>query len=1340
MKIYLYFTFSVFLFTSSASAYNVRQISNKDGLSNSAILSIYQDDDGFMWFGSCDGLNLFDGSNISVYKSPEGKNNLSGNLIEDILETESGIFWLQTNYGLNKLDKKKRHVDYFPYFDGSILLRKDRENVLFILNEDNCLYYYDKKINSILKIATPGLVAADVLDYNINKNNELCVFFKDGRFASYSIVKKEDSAISLLPLQTGKLSASLLFCSYEEDTVYYIDDTYTLFEYDLPKNKKSYVYNLKKVILENGTVSSIIKNKNNYFIGFKTNGLIYLKNIPEKSERYQIEEIDIKAGIFCLYKDRNQDIVWVGTDGQGVYLCFSDSYFIHSSTFNNIPYNIEKPVRALFLDKENTLWIGTKGDGLLKLYDYDKKRSIADGKMEHIHPANSHLSNNSVYAFAKSNKNILWIGHDDGLNYYSYRDKQIKTIALNRNGLPLKYIHSICEINDSSLWLASVGMGIIHARIAGTDDKPVLTDVEQYTTHDGLLNANHFFTVLAENDTCIWLGNRGYGAFKINPQTAQLTSIQFDQNHNNQLLNDVFSLQKDNSGNLWCGTSFGLVKYTPTGNISVFNEKSGFPNNSIHGILKDTENNFWLSTNRGIIRFDIENETFQAYDKSSGLKVTEFSDGAFFKEEKTGDLFFGGIDGFVVINDANDEIKEYMPPVYFNSLTIFGLEYNIFDFLSQKNGKEMLELSYNQNFFSISFSVNDYINANNYLYFYKLNELSEQWIENNESKIISFTNISPGKYTLFVKYKNRVTGKESDVYPIILNIRPPWYFSTLAYIAYLLLALTGILLLTLHFIRKNQKKRREMLEKMQQKHQEEVHESKLRFFTNIAHEFCTPLTLIYGPCNRILDHKGSDKFVIEYTRLIQRNAERLNSLIQELIEFRRIETGHRKPRIEQIVITDFAHEIFKSFSETMESKNFRFEHYIQQSLVWNSDKSFLYTVITNLISNALKYTNDNGSIKLSVKKGNNMLLITISNTGKGIKKENFDRVFDRYSILDNFENRNENTVTRNGLGLAISNNLVHLLGGTIEIDSIPNQLTSFTIKLPEQEISPASNSNLILPKISIGQDYKTNLELPDYKFDWNKQTVVVIDDDIEILWLICEAFVESYNVFPVSKITNVDEIFKDISPDIIICDVTMPEISGITFTKRLKSNKKTAHIPMILVSAKNNIDEQIQGLDAGAEMYITKPFNIDYLKISVKQLISRKQTLKNYFASPLSAFDVIDGKMMHKENKQFFQKLLDIINNNLMEKNLSPLWIASQLNISPRHLHRKTREICGQSVSDMIKECRLAIAQNLLINTKMTIDEIIIHSGFTHRTTFYNVFAEKYNCTPKEYREKATQI
>lgn len=1333
-KLLLYWL--LFIGITSASAYNLRQISNTDGLSNSAILSIYQDTNGLMWFGSCDGLNSFDGSDVSVYKSAENKNDLSGNMIEDIIETEEGIFWLQTNYGLNRLDKKKKQVAYFPFFNGQTLLSKDRDNTLFILYDDKFIHWYNPASGDFQKISLPELRFTDVLDLVIDRNNTLWLFQKDGQIKSWSI-RKTGTEIQLSLRDVYQHDTPIRYCFHEEDAVYFIDNSLTLFEYDLVQRKKDYIFNLENIIIRRGDVSSVIKHGDDYYIGFKTNGLVALRSVPERMEKFIIEAIDIQSGIFCLLKDKQQDIIWVGTDGQGVFLYFMDAYSIRSTVFNNIPYKIEKPVRAVFLDKEHTLWIGTKGDGILKLKDYNSKQNTA-GSVEHQTSDNSLLSDNSVYSFAESHKNIIWIGHDEGLNYYSYSTRKIQKIELSAQGKQIKYIHSICEVNDSTLWLASVGMGIIKADIGGSANHPVLKNVRQFSTADSTSVYNHFFTLYAENDSNIWFGNRGQGIFNINPATYRINSVKFGRAQNNQLLNDVFSITQDTEGNLWCGTSMGLVKYTAASEIVVYNENSKLPNNTVHGILRGSRNNLWLSTNRGIIRFDMGDETFQAYNENYGLKVMEFSDGAFYKDVRTGDLFFGGIDGFIVIDDTGADSKEYYPPVNFNSLSIFGKEYNIYDFSYQQDNQEVLQLNYNQNFFSLSFSANDYINGNNYSYFYRLSELNANWIDNNEARNIAFTNMKPGKYTLQVKYLNHVTGKESPVYQTILYILPPWYLSTPAYIAYILLVIISLLLTAYYFMRKGKRKQQAMLEQLRVRHQEEVYESKLRFFTNIAHEFCTPLTLIYGPCNRMLSYHASDRFIKQNTSVIQRNAERLNGLIQELIEFRRIETESRKPQIEQVSVSQLLYDIIKSFSEVMESKGFYFEHHIQPDLQWNTDRNFLYTVITNLLSNALKYTDYAGTIKMKAATVHDILEITVNNTGKGIRKEDYSHVFDRYSILDNFENKENNSIMRNGLGLAISHSMIKLLQGEITIESELHKDTSFIVRIPQHELSPLVAGGYNMPPAIVPQESSNAVfELPRYPMVPNKQTVFVIDDDVEILWLICEVFKEQYNVVPFKHIDSVHELFENIYPDIIISDIMMTGLDGISLVKQIKADEATNHIPLILISAKHNVDEQIRGVDAGADMYITKPFNIDFLKVSVSRLIKRKESLKSYFTSPLSAFDLVGGKKMHKEDKEFLEKILLIINANLTLEDLSSKFIAQQLNISVRQLYRKISDIGETTLAEMIKECKLHVAKNLLLNTQMTIDEIIYNSGFVNRSTFYNVFAAKFNSTPNQYRKES---
>lgn len=1340
-RIILPFFLTFFFFSNYSIAYNLRQISNNDGLSNSAILSICQDIDGFMWFGSCDGLNLFNGLNIQVYKPTNKDNNLSGNLIENIIETDKGVLWIHTNYGLNRFNKILQKIDTYEEFKGRYLIEKSRDNDIFIIKEDNCIYYYHEKDNVFKKIIINGLDYNNILDFVITGNNTIRIFTRDGNNPCFSISKNEKADIHLSVIKADKHSSKLLYTFHEREPVgivYLIDDTYTLYEYDIEGRRKHYVCNLQKEIMSKGEVSSIIKYHDNYFVGFKTNGLLKLKYVPEKQNSYEIESINVKSGIFCLLKDRYQDLIWIGTDGQGVYMYSNDMYSIRSTMFNTFIGGIEKPARSLFLDKEQTLWIGTKGDGIIRIKNYQFEQEPSQFITDRLTSANTPLVDNSIYAFASSSRDILWIGCEDGLNYYSYKDKTIKKVNLAVDGIPVKYIHSICELGDSTLWIATVGTGIIKATLSGAKDVPVFTDVERMIVHDGSDFYNYFFTIYKEDNSTLWFGNRGYGAYYMRLGDKSLNNLSFDEQWNNQTVNDIYSMAKDSDGNLWFGTSFGLLKYPSSRQTKLFNERNGFPNNTIHGILTDSQQNLWLSTNRGIVRFNTVQENFHTYNQLNGLQVIEFSDGASFKDDKSGILLFGGINGFVAISETGFVQKEYQPQIHFDNLVVFGEEKNIFDYVRKDHGADVLELSYNQNFFSISFTALDYINGNNYNYYYKLDDLSKQWIDNGSSNKASFTSLAPGEYILHIKYRNTLTGNESPVRSLIIKICPPWYLSIWAQIVYIILSVIIIVFVIRAIRERNARRKHIALEKLRTQHEEELHESKLRFFTNIAHEFCTPLTLIYGPCSRILTHDGTDKFVRSYTELIQRNAERLNDLIQELIEFRRIETGNKLPQIEELFITELLNNISGSFNDLSDSKNIQYTKEIRDSIYWNSDRNFIYTIVSNLISNAFKYTNVNGRVLVTASVEYDELLITVSNTGKGIEKENLNRVFDRYSILDNFENQGvKSPVSRNGLGLAISYNMVKLLDGTIEVNSVLDEVTEFIVRLPQKEITLTDEKMRALPDISIRKDYEVAIDLPKYEYDKTKPTVLIIDDDIEILWFICDIFSEEYNVMPVNRAIEVEDVLLKTHPDIIISDVMMPGIDGIELARNIKGNKKLAHIPLILISAKHTVEEQMEGLAAGAEMYIAKPFNTDYLRTSVRHLISRKETLKDYFSSPLSAFNLKEGKLTHKENTKFVQDILDVIDKNIMNQKLSAQFIASELNMSPRHLYRRMSEIDGeQSPADMIRESRLHIAKNLLVNTKMTIDEIIYKSGFSNRATFFRAFANKYKCTPREYRER----
>lgn len=1315
-------------------AYSLRQFSNKNGLSNSAILSLYQDHQGVIWIGSCDGLNIFDGTNIHVYNPVNPtKAPLSGNLINNIMETEKDVLWIQTNYGLDRLDTKLQTSKSFTEFKDKNYMAKSRDNDLFIVKDDGYIYYYQPEKQLFQKLEVPQIAFGHVLSTIIDKNNILWVFTSNNDTRSYQIIKNKEE-IALTPNNLFKHSEQLLWAFAEEDLVYFIDKTYSLYEYDFGNQQQYFIADLKAEVETRGEVSSIIKQQNDYYIGFKSSGLIVLKYMSDQKIKYQMQDTEIHSGIFCLMKDKYQDIVWIGTDGQGVYMYFNDTFSITNTLLDTPVYQINNPVRTVYYDEEQTLWIGTKGGGILRIRNYSPETNAAVS-FDRISISNSTLTDNTVYCFAPGSANRLWIGTENGLNYYSYQNKQLKAFTVIADGKKVKYVHSINELNDTTLWVSTVGEGIVKVILDKAGSSPSVKSATRIVLDDGRMASNYFFTSFQENDSILWFGNRGYGAYRLNVETEQLTPYRFDNVVNSQTANDIFAIYKNEKG-YWLGTSSGLLHFNE--DYSHYHDRADlFSNNTVHGILEDQQNNLWISTNQGLVRFNPKTNTGQTYDRENGLEVTEFSDGAFYKESRTETLFFGGTNGFVTVKPNAYIMADYMPQINLKGLSIFGKEYNIHDFLHDKKGKKILQLDYSRNFFCIDFMAIDYINGNNYSYSYKLDEVSSQWIESGTSASAIFSNLAPGQYTLLVKYKNNMNGKECEPQKLLIQITPPWYLSNWAYILYFILIALFCILAVYRIVHQYRRKQHRMIEKLNREKKEEVYESKLRFFTNITHEFCTPLTLIYGPCEKILAYPQSDSYIRKYGKMIQQNTEKLNGLILELLEFRRLETGHKVLSIQRLSVSDKLRNIAESFCELAENKNLNYRLDIEPDIEWNTDISCFSKIVNNLISNAFKYTPEEGNITIGLKVENQLLTLNISNSGKGIAKENLAKIFDRYKILDSFEMNGKNS--RNGLGLAICKNMVTLLNGEINVSSIQNEITTFTVTLPE--LSPTAQETETPQKVYATGPLNTNtepmeLEQTTVNFDTSKHTVMIIDDDPSMLWFVSEIFVDKYNVLSFNNAAEALASLELKQPDLIISDVMMPEIDGLSFAQKIKQNKLWSHIPLILLSALHHEDDQVKGIEAGAEVYVTKPFNVKYLEKVVYRLIKRESDLKEYYSSIFSSFKVENGNCIHKEDQEFLDKVIETIEKNITNPDLSVELLSSDLGYSTRQFYRKLKPITDKSPADIIKEYRLTMAERLLLTKNYTIEEIMDKTGFNNRGTFYKLFSQRFGMPPRQYREQ----
>ena len=1312
--------------------YNIRKLTADDGLTNSAILSLCFQSNGILWIGTLDGLNASDGSIVLPTKFMPDFAGIQGNIIENIRESSQGVLWVQTNYGITRVIPSRGVVDIFPQFRGQEKLEIGSDGMVFLLAENGDLSYFsDKRSKDFEHLVKLYIPFSDVKFYKVSQKS-LRMFTAKG-IIDYPITIKQDKISLGKPSTVSKTAIKYAFDNGE--SVLAIDNQNNLLEYrpgdDIPLN----YLNLSDVLDSRGAVSAMISDKNgNIFLSFYTDGLVRLTRHPDG--KYSPTDLNLNVGVLSMAKSP-QDVICIGTDCHGVYSYYEGRYDIHSMSFNDFDDLISHPVRAVYIDDNKTLWLGTKGDGILKVPDFDLNNVRNHGKPTLLNVSNSELHHNSVYSFAKSKHPIFWIGDEGGISYYSYRDNKIRKV--DTGNIPIRWVSSLNE-KDSILYISTNGDGVFKARIDASQNNYRLTDIKHYTLNNGNLSSNFFFTQTLDDLDEPLFGNRGLGVYKISGDSL-VPAFKLKNDYSDVTIDDVFSIVRDDN-NVWLGTGHGLLNVTKDSDRLYFGQQSGFLNSTIHTILKDNLNNLWLSTNHGILRFDPFTEKTYVYSQSYGLPINEFSDGAAFKSDKS--LLFGGVDGLVILTD-NENFRvgnRHAPDINVFDINIFGKSVPVNEYLSvNKDGGATLKLKSDETNFKVTFIAPDFLNSSQYRYYYSLDD--NKWIDNGNDNTVTLSRLHYGDYKLKFKYVNGASDIESEPYLLNIKIAAPWYLSTLAKIIYALMALAVIFFIVRLYVLRQRRKQEEIVEKLEQAKKDEVYEQKLKFFTNVTHEFCTPLTLIFGSCERLLSSGDPDSNTQKYAALIRSNTERLNSLIQDLINFRKYENGVKRRRVISVNISELCDELFKQFKVVAEQNSVNFSSSIEPDLVFNTDYEAFVRIATNLLSNAFKYTPKGGDVRFSAAKEGDNLKLNVYNTGKGISEEEKMRIFDHYSIFDNVEeNATKGLSARNGLGMAICDLFVKLLDGKIDIESELGKYAEFIVTLPNLELgssveeiadeSVASSS----PKIDT-EGVKVTDPLGDEEdiiaSENKKPTILVVDDNVDILTLLSDSLSE-YNVLTAQNAEEGMEVLKGGNVDLIITDVMMPGTDGINFTKQIKGDKHTMHIPLIILSAKNTSDEKVQGIASGADAYVGKPFYMSYLRALIVRLLENKSILKEYYNTSASAFEYSGGQLIEKEDKAFIDKIINYINENLDDTEMSPETLASHMQVSVRNLYRKFKDLDLPSPNDFIKSHRITFAAKLLITTSLTVQEIIYRSGFNNRSHFYREFNKVYGVTPKDYR------
>ncbi|MDH6304858.1 signal transduction histidine kinase/ligand-binding sensor domain-containing protein/CheY-like chemotaxis protein/AraC-like DNA-binding protein [Parabacteroides sp. PF5-5] len=1322
------------------------QITNSAGLSNSAINCIAQDSAGIMWFGTWDGLNSFDGKEIRVYKpEPGNPNSISNNIIRNIIEQRKGILWVVTDHGINRRDASNHsfrqfyfgYEDTFPAVQEIYSIAKTEDNRIFCAAMEQGIYFYAEGKNEFMEVNSTLVHTQDVRKIVIDKNDQLWILHKDGQvdLARWKQTNEYPPTITHV-VRLNIPSVRLMYA--ENDYVILLDSDNKVHVYASIVGKKVFEFDLKKIDSHIDVIQLDIIDQS-LFVSSSAGSYytLFLDNFSQPVFNEDLKGSRIRAFYKC-----KQNLLWIGSDGDGIFINFDKNTFFHTIQLKK-EMNV---VRAFCEDINKQLWVGSKGGGIAVLKnDYN-----SEAKIVAEYNTSNGLLHNSVYTITKGFGNTLFIGTDgQGINVYA--NGRLSTLRMDNLPVEFASTYSIyCSEKDSTLWIGTSGYGLIKLRVEEKNGYFRATDYKQYI-YDGAnpasISNNVIYSILPEDDTVLWIATRGGGLNRFHIAREEFQSYRYDVNNPATISsNDVLCLYKDKRENLWIGTSGGLnflsSEHEDEAVFVRYNQSNGLPNNTVHGILEDNEGNIWISTNKGIARLNKADNSINSFYEQNGLQNNEFSDGAYYQSIYSNYLFLGGISGINMFDPGEIALSSYLPPFYISSFRVFSEEKNI-DKRIVKNvqGEDELILAYDENFFSFNFLSLDYIQNENCEYIYQLEGIDKEPVYNGNLGYLSYTNISPGKYTLSIYYTNSDKVWVKQPYRLHITIKNPYWKTPLAYLLYFLLAILLCALIYRFMYQRFTRKRKMLIEQLRVKEQENIHEAKLRFFTNIAHELYTPITLIYGPCEKILDHETNDEYVKKYIRVIQSNAERMKSLIGELLEFRKAETGHTRILPLQLNVSELLRVVSDHFIEVAEEHRIDFTiHFPENDISWVTDRDSLEKIIFNIIANAFKYTPPDGYITIDIGSDETHLLLSVINSGKGIAPDKLAEVFNRFKILDDFENQIEKGQSgRNGIGLALTKSLVNLLKGEITAESVLGENTTFIIRLPLLEKAD-------IPVQKEKTEEEKAVELPIVKPQQipsgkdGSPLILIIDDEEEIRELLRDTLGAKYgNIIEASNGREALNLMTSKRPNLIICDIIMPEMNGLEFIREIKNNIFTKHLPVIFLTAKSSVEDQIIGTQSGSDIYITKPFHPKHILSVVENILVKHKLIEEYYNSPATAYELLDnGKVVRKEDKSLMIKAIDFIEQHMEGEDLSPTMISDYLGISKMTFYRKTKELLDMAPSEFIRTIKMNKVAYLLVSTNLTIQEIMFRCGFNNKSYFYREFQNIYNMTPKEYKNQGS--
>jgi ligand-binding sensor domain-containing protein/signal transduction histidine kinase/DNA-binding response OmpR family regulator len=1380
-------------------------INTEQGLSNNGVTCILQDHDGFLWFGTWDGLNKYDGKKIIVYRPTHDlSKGLSNNNISFLFEDSDRWLWIGTkSNGLNRMNLLNGQIENLSNRQYGIdanwitCVMEDKHKNLWVSTE-NGIFMLDtiSRTKNVIRFR-PIITGVYITDIKQDKYNNLWFSSYNGLYyyseklrdlyCSTDYVKNLDVPLeNLSSLEIDKhgiiwissLNDGLIKATFNKDNSYNQNQSPELFA-----NLSFAKINLDSYISADefkGITKLFIDSKNNLWIDLWGKGLLLWK---ENFSRMEVYRHNVKSSsslsnnyVLSVYEDQS-GLIWVGSDDGGVNRINNNSnpFYRYTDEFGSDIGRLGPILETL----DNKLYVGTRDAGLF-FSDFNASTFKTSPELKFnrfsISRTNIHaVSYREITAVFEDSKQNLWIGTIVGLNCIPKTERKSSTPIIlkyfndpnNKLSLSDNNVTDITEDRNGSLWVGTMAGGLNRLDSLDKSGKPYFTRFDAGKNNKSKVSHLRIRTLFVDKENNLWVGtddglDRVTKNIKNGP--VEFQAIHCEDTENGLSNNSIICINEAYNGDLWIGTTNGLSilknedKYQAKPSFYSFYMKDGLPNSFILSIQFDNDQQAWVTTNGGLVKINPIKKIFNQYNKSDGFLGSTFSEKSGFKDLQ-GLLFFGDLHGLNIFDPKEISQSDFIPQVkivsYYtgapasDNLLNPGLENSL-------TNKDILKLTYLERNFSIEFISFSYISPEKNQYQYKLEGFDRNWINSGTRNIANYTNIPPGAYTFKVRGSNGNGVWNPTEAKIIIKISSPWWFSWYAFVIYSLFVL--LLVYSLFRISRLQMKlkHKTLIDKLEMEKIEGVNKAKLDFFTNISHDFRTPLTLILISLNQLKEKAGLHWEKLKPVEMAEKNVNILLRLVNQIMDIRKIENRMMAANPGKYDYIAFAKHIYEALIPLSDEKQI---HYSFNTTIENIELYFDYSMMEkvywNILSNAFKYTQIGGKIEISITKiaihpdnTGTSIQVDIKDNGPGIPKNELPKIFDRFFQSGSKDfGRNRGT----GLGLSIAKEMIELNFGEIFVESVENKVTCFSILLPVE--------NPGLEKLSVQHDtindtsFDSNIYLADSKTNVlqvdiesnkdfkNKPLLLIVEDNEDLRMILKKSFSPDYNIELAEDGIEGLEIALEIMPDIIVSDIVMPRMDGLKLCEKLKNDIKTSHIPLILLTAKTSVEHQLEGLNTNADDYITKPFNLSILDARIKNLIRERKYLKEKFKNAVD----IDSKQLELSSidQRFIDKAINIIEKNLSEVDFSVDDFARELGMSRSSMYRKIFALTGQSAKEFIRDFRIKKAAKLLKNGEFNVSEVAFEVGFISRSYFTKCFTEYFKMLPSKYAQtkgKSTDV